>query len=467
MPTTYKVSFLKTRVTKGKRGTTHRVRWMVAGSEHGETFKKSGLAQSFRAALVTAARAGEPFDIETGLPPSLREAGPAGPTWLENAIEFVDMKWADISPNHRESTAKALVTLTVELVLDGVEYHDDELLRRALRNWSFNTGARKNATAMPTEFVEPLKWISSNSLPLTALSDPMTLRRAYAAIGRNLDGSKASSSTINRKRAALSSALVFAVELNRLDSNPMRSVKLPRSRASVRPVDQRSVINPTQAAMFLREVKRIAPKLHAYFGAMYYAALRPAEARNLKRTVLVLPKRGWGEITFGKSFQFTPSQWTDSGAYGEERGLKHREEDEWRRVPIPPQLVADFREHIYFYGTGAGDRLFVTRVGKRGMPLSPPYGGPVSSAAGSRVLQAARKAILTPEQQASPLVARQYDLRHAAVSTWLAAGVPAPLVAEWAGHSVQVLLTIYAHALEGQEEVSKQRIDAALKLTRP
>ena len=35
--------------------------------------------------------------------------------------------------------------------------------------------------------------------------------------------------------------------------------------------------------------------------------------------------------------------------------------------------------------------------------------------------------------------ARRYDLRHAAVSLWLNAGVPAPTVARRAGHSVEVL----------------------------
>ncbi|WP_436837497.1 hypothetical protein [Micromonospora rifamycinica] len=34
---------------------------------------------------------------------------------------------------------------------------------------------------------------------------------------------------------------------------------------------------------------------------------------------------------------------------------------------------------------------------------------------------------------------RPYDLRHAAVSLWLNAGMPAIQVAQWAGHSVHVL----------------------------
>jgi len=45
-----------------------------------------------------------------------------------------------------------------------------------------------------------------------------------------------------------------------------------------------------------------------------------------------------------------------------------------------------------------------------------------------------------PAQGASPLARRPYDLRHAAVSLWLSAGVPPAQVAERAGHSVEVLL---------------------------
>ena len=54
------------------------------------------------------------------------------------------------------------------------------------------------------------------------------------------------------------------------------------------------------------------------------------------------------------------------------------------------------------------------------------------------------------------------DLRHAAVSTWLNAGVPATQVAAWAGHSVAVLLQIYAKCLVGQEDAARRRIDAVL-----
>jgi integrase len=68
----------------------------------------------------------------------------------------------------------------------------------------------------------------------------------------------------------------------------------------------------------------------------------------------------------------------------------------------------------------------------------------------------------TVEQAVSPLAARPYDLRHAAVSLWLNAGVPAIEVAERAGHSVDVLLRVYAKCIEGQQARANGKISEAL-----
>ncbi|WP_242676314.1 hypothetical protein [Streptosporangium minutum] len=62
----------------------------------------------------------------------------------------------------------------------------------------------------------------------------------------------------------------------------------------------------------------------------------------------------------------------------------------------------------------------------------------------------------------NPPARRPYDLRHAAVSLWLNAGVPAPEVARRDGHGVDVLLRVYAKCIDGQEETVNRRIDDAL-----
>jgi integrase len=74
----------------------------------------------------------------------------------------------------------------------------------------------------------------------------------------------------------------------------------------------------------------------------------------------------------------------------------------------------------------------------------------------------ARRVALTEEDYASPLAKRPYDLRHACVSTRLAAGVPSTQCAEWAGHSVAVLHQIYAKVIAGLESAAHQRIERAL-----
>jgi integrase len=79
-----------------------------------------------------------------------------------------------------------------------------------------------------------------------------------------------------------------------------------------------------------------------------------------------------------------------------------------------------------------------------------------------RLWKRARAAALTTAQENSQLAKRPYDLRHAAVSLWLNAGVPVTEVAARAGHSVAVLLKVYAKCLDGQAEVANARIEAAL-----
>ena len=124
--------------------------------------------------------------------------------------------------------------------------------------------------------------------------------------------------------------------------------------------------------------------------------------------------------------------WTDTGAGHEERGLKNRPRRAIRIVPIPPELVAILRHHITHYGLAPDGRLFRGESGGVLVPTS--Y---------RSVWQQARLLGLTPSQAASPLAQRPYDLRHGGVSLRLNAGVPPTQGAEWAGHSVEVLLTIY------------------------
>lgn len=58
---------------------------------------------------------------------------------------------------------------------------------------------------------------------------------------------------------------------------------------------------------------------------------------------------------------------------------------------------------------------------------------------------------------------RIYDCRHAAATTWLRAGVPLGEVAKRMGHSVETLVSTYVGALDGDETLANDRIQAALE----
>jgi len=148
----------------------------------------------------------------------------------------------------------------------------------------------------------------------------------------------------------------------------------------------------------------------------------------------------------------TGRDWTDDGSVRERRQLKHRTEGDTRTVPAQPELVRLLRHHLQQFGTVPDARLF-SRL----------RGGGLATVTYRRAWIKARQAALTPAEQASPLVRRPYDLPHACLSTWLNGGVYPTQVAEWAGHSVDVLLRIYAKCIAGQDELAKRRIAEALR----
>jgi integrase len=114
--------------------------------------------------------------------------------------------------------------------------------------------------------------------------------------------------------------------------------------------------------------------------------------------------------------------------------------------------VAILKTHLKEFGTADDGRLFRNE-----------RGGILGASTYSRAWEEARWLALTPAQAQSPLTGRPYDLRHAALSTWLNAGVSPADVAKRAGNSVEVLLKRYAGCLDGQEDNINRRIERGLE----
>ena len=442
----------------GSRVTTYTVRWSVNGRPHQRTFSTKRLAEHFRSELQIAAREAARFSAESGLPVE-QTTSAEETTWLALACEFVDHKWLVVSPRHRKGLAEALTALTLALLDERPKGISRDTLRRTLFSWSFNTPAR--AQPAPQELRAAAEWLEGHTPTLDQVSEVRTLHHVLATVSTRADGKTAAPSTVRKKHAALHSVLAYGVELGYLDNNPLDRVSWSAP-AVTDTVDRRVVVNPTTARALLAAVREISSPVEGYFACLYYAGLRPSEAANLRLDDCRLPETGWGQLHLRGSFQVSGSAWTTSGAPGEEQPLKHRAERATRVVPAVPELVATLRRHVDEHGVGVGGRLFVTRTGKAGVPLVGPYAKPIAQGTTYRVWKLARAAALTPDQLASPLAQRPYDLRHACLSTWLNAGVPATQVAAWAGHSVMVLLRVYAQCLEGQDELAMRSIDAAL-----
>jgi integrase len=450
--TSYDVRVWKTETVPGARGNRFKVRWAVAGRRWKQSFRSAALADSFRSELVAAARKGEPFDTDTGRPATTQPVPTT--SWYEFACSYVDMKWPDAAGKSRMGIAETLATVTPALLSDRRGRPSETVVRAALYGWAFNTRAR-NACGPPAELADVTRWLETHTVPVAELAKPQLIRAVLARIGSKLDGSPAAASTVGRKRAVFHNALAYAVERGLLSQNPLATLKTKKAR-TVEVVDKRVVASPEQVARLLdgvRQQGRTGRHLVVFFGLMYYSALRPAEAAALSKGDLAIPSEGWGELYLPKSAPTTGAAWADSGKRRDRRGLKHRPREEVRPVPCPPPLTELLQAHLAEFGTAADGRLV---RGVRGSDLSDSTYG--------RVWKKARELALTPEEAASPLARRPYDLRHAAVSTWLNGGVPATQVAEWAGHSVAVLLRVYAKCIAGQDNVAREQIGRALGL---
>jgi integrase len=457
MDASYDVTFWAVEKRVRARSTSYRVHWFVAKEKFTKTFGTFAHADSFRSELMAAARRGEPFDRVEGLPASmLRERNVL--SWFELVTKYVDMKWPRAAAKSRAGNADALATVTPVMFTTDKGKPDDRTIRRALTGWAFNTKRRE--TSKPREIERALAWVAAHTLPVSRLEDVAMLRQALDTLSLKLDGKQAAAKTVTRKRAVLYNALDYAVEVKALGANNLGAVKWTAPK-TVRAIDKRVVINVRQGERLLDAVggqwvdgqprRSSGPMLRAFFAAMYYAALRPEEVAMLSKDDLQLPESGWGELLLSETAPIAGGSWTDSGERRDRRQLKQRAVGEVRHVPSPPPLTRILRDHLARFGTAADGRLFRSLTG-----------GDLAESTIARVWDKARKAALTEEEYSSPLARRPYDLRHACVSTWLAAGVPSTQCAEWAGHSVAVLHQIYAKVVAGLEAAAHERIERAL-----
>lgn len=460
----HKVTLWKIRRRSGRRK-PYEARWTVDGAGFSASFLTKGLAENYRSDLLRAARAGESFDTDTGLPGSMMSKPVEEPdrlSWYAFAREYVNRRWPAAAANTRSSIVDGLATATLALTKDqAVEL--DPLIARAAVRWSVIPARKDGGVDDETEQQPPSdialahKLLASGTVDVADLSQPLVAQALWDSLGVKLDGTAATRDTALDRRRVVNTALEHAVARGELRENPFKHVRRKRT-AHQTSVDRRVVANPDQVRELLIAMSYVGSwnrargrRLVAFFATLYYAGVRPAEATGLRKDDCELPEKGWGLLTFAETRPSRGKKYTDSGEVHDRRGLKQREKDDVREVPIPQHLVATLRAHIQEFGTAKDGRLFRNE-----------RGGVIGSTTYTRAWQEARQLALTAQQVTSPLAGTPYDLRHAALSTWLNGGVDPTDVAERAGNSVEVLLKRYAKCLDGHRERNNRLIERAL-----
>jgi len=291
------------RAIKRPTKTTYKVRWVVAGREFSKTYAAKALADSRRSELLAAQRRGEAFDCHNGLPESEVRSQPTSVTWYQNAIEFMDTVWHSLEPGSRRKLAEALATVTLALTEPPIDPLDHAFCFRWLVCWSFNSRARVSTIPADEDAAAAITWIADHSVPMSALNDPKMARRAYNSTTTDQFGKPFAVNTYRNKKKGLSGAVNYAIEMGRLDTNPLERISTNPPRRNTT-VDRRVVVNPPQARSLIEAVRdhgATGSRLAAFFALLYFAGLRPSEALVLRRSDCVPPARGWGELCFAES----------------------------------------------------------------------------------------------------------------------------------------------------------------------
>jgi integrase len=247
----------------------------AAGRGRSKSFVTRRLADSYRAELVRAARQGLKFDPETGEPALWAVPVRPATTWHTHAVAYAAMKWPELAAHSRASLADALATVTPALTRDAPRRPPPAVLRSALYACAFNP-ARTPDPAAETA----LAWAEQASLPVARLADPAVLRTALDALtsawtvtGPRRTPSPASAPCCTARWATPSRPGCWT------PTPPTGSRGGRRKPPAVNP---RVVASPAQIAALLAAVAQIRPELTAFFGCLYYAALRPEEAVALR-----------------------------------------------------------------------------------------------------------------------------------------------------------------------------------------
>lgn len=261
--------------------------------------------------------------------------------------------------------------------------------------------------------------------PLRALT-PERIQGFRLALERDGVGSE----TIRKTLAMLQGILERGVEWGRLSRNPARHVRKPaasrrRTVHALSPVEIERIRGEMQKRGWTRDATLVS--------VLAYAGLRPGEALALR----------WRDV--GRSLLVEKAL-----SFGEEKQTKTGKS---RTVPVIPMLANDLDEWALLVAADADDLVFPTRDNR------------AWSDSDFRNWRRRRFAVAVASAGHTVPV-RPYDLRHSYASLLIAEQTNLVEVARRLGHTVQTLLTVYAHVIDGLDATDRLDVDGAIRAAR-
>jgi integrase len=391
------------------------VRWTVDGKEYTAGFPLRAQADDYWAELRSAVKQGDRFDPDTGRPVGWSQTG------TTTVAAFAASWLAGEAPTLARRSFLSIIEVYLDVLpvlVRSTAGDPPPELRDQMRSWLRDGG-------------EAPRWLMRHSIATTEVTTERCIE-VDRRMRLRLDGVAVAATTATRRVNTAHQLVSELVRSKYLEADPWPPRRKGRRRVSEQVVrrDWRTV--PTHAEV-QELIEASTPGYAALWGLMYYGGLRPSEATAAHIEDFTLPKKdGWGSVTVRRAVAPTASKDVPRVAGRTKTGHE-------REVPLPPQAVALLRPVI-------GSRT-------KGLLVSGRGGNPLAG----NTVDNAFKRVRGTHSEWTP-----YWLRHAAATTWLAAGVSIATAARRLGHDPEVLVSTYAGSLPGDEAAANERIAAAL-----
>jgi integrase len=421
-----------------REGRRYRVRWRIDGQDKTRSLKTKVQAERLHTQLQMAIIDGEDFDLATGLPASWVKKDT---TWWEWSREWLDLKWPQWSGHSRRSAVESLVAITPLMARRGAPPAPDELTR-----WLREHGYHRGSTSREN----PPSWLRRWSIALSQV-DTAQLEQVLTSATTKLNGAPMSREVARRRRTTLNAVIRAACRRQLIDHNPLDESewKLPARNTVVDVSTVPSYGDVIEIVDHVAGLQTDGARYGALFASVGIAGMRPSEAIGLVAADLELPGGGWGLAVLRGASTSPGTRFTSTGAVIEDKALKQRPLDATRDVPLAPDLVERMQWHMERWPPVKG-RVFTNGAGRT--PTTTNY-GPVWVRARTK---------LWPDQHRLGNTT-VYDLRHSAATMMLRAGVPPAEVARRLGHSVDILMRVYAGVFDDERQRSNELIGRAVQ----